>query len=91
MRLSKKPILKRLLTKIESDVSSTTGNNLRNIIIETSNTCIQEVEISHEFKYFNLGQEEEWRIEFLKYLKEERLERPFDLDEEDWLKFLCIE
>ena len=68
-------------------------NNLRNIIIETSNKCIQEVEISHvnEFKYFNLGQEEEWRIEFLKYLKEERPERPLDLEEEELLKFLCIE
>ena len=84
MRVSKKPVLRRLLQEIELDVLSTTGSNLRNIMLETSKSCIQEVEISHlnELRYFNLGQEEEWRIEFLIYLLEERRE---------WLEFLCID
>ena len=93
MRVSKKPVLRRLLQEIELDVLSTTGSNLRNIMIETSKSCIQEVEISHlnELIYFNLGQEEEWRIEFLRYLLEERRERPLNLEEGEWLKFLCID
>ena len=43
MRLSKKPIFKRLLSEIELDVNSTTGKNLRNIMLETSNSRIEDV------------------------------------------------
>ena len=68
MRLSRKPILLRLLTEIELDVRSNTGKNLRNLILETSNSKIEEGEMSHieNLEYFKLGEEEEWRVEMLK-------------------------
>ena len=91
IRVSKKPILKKLLSEIELDVSSTTGRNLRKIMLETGNSNIREVEVSEidELKYFKLEDDEEWRIEMIKYLIEERLERLLHDEEEEWLLFLC--
>ena len=93
MRVSRKPILLRLLSEIELDVRSNTGRNLRNIMLETSNSKIEEVELSHieNLEYFKLGEEEEWRIEMLKYLLQERLEHPLDDEEKEWLVFLCTD
>jgi hypothetical protein len=92
MRESKKPILRKLLSEIELDVLSTTGSNLRNIMIETSKSNIYEVELSdiNRLWYFKLDKEEEWRIEMLKYLLEERRDRQLDSDDEEWMEFLCI-
>ena len=88
IRVSKKPILKKLLSEIELDVSSTTGRNLRKIMLETGNSRIAEVDLSeiNDLKYFKLEDEEEWRIEMIKYLLEERLERHLDDEEEDLLE-----
>lgn len=92
MRESKKPILRKLLSEIELDVLSTTGSNLRNIMLETSKSNIYEVELSdiNRLCYFKLDEEEEWRIEMLKYLLEERRDRQLDSDDEEWMEFLCI-
>ena len=91
MRESKKPILRKLLSEIELDVLSTTGSNLRNIMLETSKSNIYEVELSdiNRLLYFKLDEEEEWRIEMLKYLLEERRDHQLDSDDEEWLEFLC--
>ena len=93
IRASKKPILKRLLSEIELDVSSTTGSNLRNIMLETSKSSVSEIELSdiNSLMYFELGEEDEWRVEMLNYLLEERLEHHLDREEEEWLQFLCID
>ena len=93
MKLSRKPILLRLLTEIELDVRSITGKNLRNIMLETSNSKIEEVDLSHieNLDYFKLGEEEEWRVEMLKYLLQERLEHHLDDEEKEWLVFLCTD
>ena len=93
MRLSRKPILLRLLSEIELDVRSNTGKNLRNIMLETSNSKVEEVELSdiENLEYFKLGDEEEWRIEMLKYLLQERLEHLLDDEEKEWLVFLCTD
>jgi hypothetical protein len=91
IRVSKKPVLKKLLSEIELDVSSTTGRNLRKIMLETGNSRITEVDLSeiNDLKYFKLEDEEEWRIEMIKYFLEERLERHLDDEEEEWLEILC--
>ena len=91
IRVSKKPVLKKLLSEIELDVSSTTGRNLRKIMLETGNSRIAEVDLSeiNDLKYFKLEDEEEWRIKMIKYFLEERLERHLDDEEEEWLEFLC--
>ena len=80
------------MSEIELDVLSTTGSNLRNIMIETSKSNIYEVELSdtNRLCYFKLDEEEEWRIEMLKYLLEERRDRQLDSDDEEWMEFLCI-
>ena len=49
------------------------------------------MELSHidNLVYFKLGEEEEWRVEMLKYLLEEMLEHHLDDEEIEWLEFLC--
>ena len=93
MRLSKKPILKRLLSEIELDVYSTTGKNLRNIMLETSNSRIADIKVEDidNLEYSKFGEEEEWRVEMLKYLLEERLKHHLNEEEEEWLEFLCTD
>ena len=61
------------------------------IMLETGNSNIREVQVSEidELKYFKLEDDEVWRIEMIKYLIEERLERLLDDEEEEWLQFLC--
>ena len=60
-------------------------------MLETGNSNIREVQVSQidELKYFKLEDDEVWRIEMIKYLIEERLERLLDDEEEEWLQFLC--
>ena len=76
---------------MELDVYSATGGNFRKIMLETGNSSIKEVEMSeiNELKYFKLEDEEEWRIEMIKFLMGERLEQHLDEEEEGWLEFLC--
>ena len=62
-------------------------------MLETSKSSIREIELSNinSLMYFTLGEEEEWRVEMLKYLLEERLEHHLDSEEEEWLQLLCID
>ena len=62
-------------------------------MLETSKSSVSEIELSdiNSLMYFELGEEEEWRVEMLKYLLEERLEHHLDSEEEEWLQFLCID
>ena len=80
------PILKMLLAEIKSDVRSNTGKNLR--MIKINNIQMSDV-IS--LSYHQLGQEEEWRIEMVKYLLEKRQEHPLDEEDLEWLGFLCCD
>ena len=93
MATSRKPILKMLLTEIESDVRSNTGKNLRMIMMETNKSNIHDIQMSDidTLSYHQLGQEDEWRIEMVKYLLEKRQEHPLDEEDLEWLDFLCCD
>ena len=89
-RKFKKQILKTHLSEIERDTRSTTGKNLRILILECDQTNISEVLSSDmdRLPYFQLAEDEDWRTEMIKHLLEERQHHP--LDNED-LEFLCCD
>ena len=91
IRVSKKPILKILLSETECDTRSIPGKNLRNLMLLCQKSEISEIEILDldHIHYFQLDQEEEWRIEMIKYLLNEKSEHPLDNDEKEWLEYLC--
>ena len=62
-------------------------------MLETSKSSIREIELSDidRLMYFNVGEEEEWRVEMIKYILEEKLDHQLDSEEEEWLEFLCID
>ena len=93
MATSRKPILKMLLTEIESDVRSNTGKNLRMIMMETNKSNIHDIQMSDidTLSYHQLGQEDEWRIEMVKYLLEKRQEHPLHEEHLEWLDLLCCD
>ena len=93
IRKSKKSILRSLLSEIEYDVRSNTGRNLRMIMLHTQKSDISELSVSDADKlpYFDLAEDEDWRIGMLQHLLEERREAPLDKEDQEWLDFLCCE
>ena len=74
IRKSTKPILKMILSAIEQDVRSSTGKNMRMIMIESGKHYISDITV-HDFKavsHHTYEDDEQWRIEFIKYLLEQR-------------------
>ena len=76
LRKSKKPILRVLLSEIQHDVRSNTGRNLRMLMLHTDKSDISQIVMSdaENLPYFDMAEEEEWRIEMLRHLLEEREE-----------------
>ena len=91
MRKSTKPILKMILFAIEQDVRSTTGRNLRMIMMECGkhNTSDITIEDSEAISYHKYDDDEEWRIEYIKYLLEQRETSTLDEEDSAWLEHLC--
>ena len=67
----KKNSLKRVLATIKTDVRSTTGNNLRHLMLKTENFCEKELEI-HKQPYEAIPITETWRIQMIKELIDAR-------------------
>ena len=67
---SSKSIPKQLLTWIREDVRSTTGNNLRKIMLLTGNSFVHQVNISDaiRIKYHPLPEDDKWRVSVIKEL-----------------------
>ena len=93
IRRSKKPILRVLMSEIEHDVRSSTGYNLRMLMIHTNKSDIHHLVQSdiESLSYFNMGEDEEWRIEMLRHLLEERERTPLDNEDMEWLDYLCCQ
>ena len=74
IRMSKKPILKALLSETERDARSNTGYNLRMLMLHSDRSDICQIQLSDidALPYFDLPEDEEWRAEMLKHLLEER-------------------
>ena len=93
IRKSKKQILTTILSEIEHDARSTTGKNLRLLMLECGRSDISEVQQSDidTLPYFQLADDEEWRTEMIKHLLEERQQHPLDNEDLEWLEFLCCD
>ena len=65
MKNSGKPPLVMLLSEAASDVRSTTGSNLRNIMLLAGKTSIDAVSVSDadRIEYFKLKDEEAWKVQ----------------------------
>ena len=79
------------MSEAEHDTRSTTGTNLRNLMLLCGKSEVSEKEILDldKIHYFQLNQDEEWRVDMVKYLLADKCERPLDKKEIEWLEYLC--
>ena len=91
IKKSAKPLLSTLLRAIKYDTRSTTGRNLRGIMLLSNKTSIDDITVDDgdHFPYCPRPEEDKWKIEMLTQLMEER-DRGY-LEEEDleWVDYLC--
>ena len=96
IKSSGKPPLVMLLSEAISDARSTTGSNMRNIMLTVGKTTVNDVDITdvNNFKYFEIDAKDKWRIPFAREIievKANTLEVPgFDEDElKTILEYVC--
>ena len=65
---SPKPVLRQLYGIVKSDVRTTTGANLRNILLKTSLSNVDEINMCtvKQMKYKEITKEDMWRIPIIK-------------------------
>ena len=93
---STKKVPKQLLAFIKNDVRSTTGSNLRNILLLTDKSNIDDLRKDHikEIKYQDVDPSNEWKIGFIKEITDVKFNQleveNFSKEElEEILDFLC--
>jgi hypothetical protein len=93
MRESEKPILRTLLSTLENNTSSTTGRNLRSILLITNKSSIHEVDLSdvENLVYRPVEEEREWRVELVELLLVEREQGGLEDSDLEWLEWLCTD
>ena len=91
--MSKKPVLKTILSAIETDTRSITGSNLRHILILAEKFNIEDItgEHSHSFEYFPRPMEDAWKLELIKFIMEEREAWNLDNENLDLMIFYCTD
>ena len=69
---STKPVLKQLYNLAKDDVRTTTGANLRNILLLTNKLNVDDLEVDHVdmIKYHPVEEKDKWRIGMMKELIE---------------------
>ena len=92
IRSSSKSILRTLLSAIEFDTKSTTGNNLREIMLLSNKLCILDInpEDADQFPYFPRPEEDLWKTEVITCLLEEREQGNLDGSDLELLNYLCV-
>ena len=96
IRKSNKSATKFLLNSIHLDARSTTGSNLRNILLETDKASISDLSPNDAFQveYHPIKSEEKWRLPFIKDIIESKNDKLIiqnidDGDLDDMLDVLC--
>ena len=91
IRTSKKPILRTLLSSIQLDTLSTTGRNLRGMMLLTEKCSIDDITLDdlRTFPYFSRPEDDYWKIEIMQHLLEERTFSTLDDEDTKWLNFLA--
>ena len=87
--MSSKPILNTLLSAISTDTRSTTGKNLRQIMIILGKLSIEDIdtEDSDLFQYFPRPAKDEWRTELIKIMMDERELGNLDKSDEELMDY----
>ena len=93
IRSSTKPILKCLLSASELDTRSTTGRNLRNIMLLLDKCSIQEILLTdiENLLYCEVPEERKWRVELVELFLMEREQEGLDEDDLELLDWLCTD
>ena len=93
IKMSTKPILYRLIRKIERNVLSLTGNNLREIMIFSGKNNISDIDIDSisEVEYFPVDVTDTWKNEVIDLLLDAREDGDLDQDDEELLEYLCTQ
>ena len=93
IRTSEKPILRTLLATVEDNLKSTTGRNLRCIMLLTDRSSVQEVEIKdiEEVLYQAVDDDRRWRVELVQILLEAREEEELEDPDLELLEWLCTD
>ena len=96
IRRSSKMVPKLLLTVIQNNVRSTTGSNLRNILLQTAKTSIDKIVVNdaNSIEYHKLAETDLWKVLLIRELTdvkfdEARIENLTIEDVETTLDFLC--
>ena len=96
IRKSNKSASKFLLDSIIQDTGSTTGSNLRNILLQTDKTDVRELcpQDAFKIKYHQIPQEEQWRLSYIQDIIEAKngqmmISNISDSDLDDMLSVLC--
>ena len=93
---SEKTSLRKLLNLVMTDVRTTTGSNLRNIMLLAGKNTIQEVlSLNTDVDYHKLEEEQNWKTillgEIIDILLDEKTIDGLETQElEDILEFVCI-
>ena len=64
IRQSQKPVLRQLYSVVKDDVRTTTGSNLRNILLLTSLSSVDDLKpsIADQIKYQVISDRDKWRV-----------------------------
>ena len=96
IRKSNKSASKFLLDSIIQDTGSTTGSNLRNILLQTDKTDVRELcpQDAFKIKYHQIPEEEQWRLSYIQDIIEAKngqmmISNISDSDLDDMLSVLC--
>ena len=96
MRKSNKCASKHLLKSILHDTRSTTGSNLRSILLKTDKHSVSDLDPANalQVKYHSIYSEEKWRIPFIQDIIETKngqvdMMKISESDLEDMLDVLC--
>ena len=70
VKVSKKPVLRQLYELAKCDVRTTTGSNLRNILLLTDLYDVDDLHpgLVNSFEYHKIEEKEQWRLNMVKEL-----------------------
>ena len=96
IRKSPKLVPKLLLLEISNDVRSTTGSNLRKIMLETDKMDVEKIDVGDVkcIEYHQLVESEHWKVNMIRELTDVRfenvqIENLSDDEVNTTLEFLC--
>ena len=93
MKISKKPILRTLLSLTQENTQSSTGRNLRHIMLLTDRNNVSDLVPSDAdtIEYFTLEDEDSWKIEMLECMLVEREQGNLGDSDQELFEWLCTD